>query len=118
MSSIDSMHRAGAYPLAQTGDNAAITYDFEPDRTKGHYVKGVDFSFSADPAAGTKLTISVTDPKGNWIPARVYYIKSGGPGPLMPSIQTTKGQGLRITLDASGTGGVLAALNIHGYEQV
>lgn len=112
--------KAGLYKEAS---NAEIQFLFKPDPKQRYSLPGVHFSYSADPTVGSKLHVEVLDPDSaggtTWRTVHKSYIKSGGPGPyeFVRPYETDKNTGIRITLDAGGSG-VLSSLELVGFQLI
>jgi hypothetical protein len=105
--------------LYKAASNAEIQFVFKPIDNKQYSLPGVHFSFSADPTVGTALTVEVLDPEAGstWRVIHKSYIKSGGPGPyeFVRPYETPNNTGVRVTLDAGGSG-VLSTLELVGFQ--
>lgn len=109
--------------LYKAASNAEIQFVLKPDSQRKYFLPGVHFTFSADPAVGTKLLIEVLDPDSvggtTWRTIHKSFIKSGGPGPLefVRPYETSTNTGLRVTLDAGGSG-IDSALELVGFQLI
>lgn len=100
--------RPSTWSVTATADNAAATATKAAEAGKSHYITAISGSFSA---AAIKL---MTIKDGAAIIDNFYVHNALGlvfPNP----IKITAGNLAELSLAASGTAGVIGAVNLHGY---
>lgn len=105
---------AGQAPAANT--NAVATLAADP--AAAWHLRQINWSYSAAPAVGSKITITWTDPvtgTGTW--TETYYISNGGPGILsFPPKRFPAGSTVTITLTAPG-GTIIGTIYVDAWKE-